>query len=49
LRHAAATSIREQENLEAASAILGHRSLNMTENYAEQSLRKALKIAKKHG
>ena len=49
LRHAAATSIREHENLEAASAILGHRSLNMTENYAEKSLQRAIEVAKKHG
>jgi len=49
LRHAAATAIREEENLEAASAILGHRSMSMTENYAERSLRLAIETAKKHG
>ncbi len=49
LRHAAATAIREQENLEAASAILGHRTISMTENYAERSLQRAIEVAKKHG
>lgn len=49
LRHAAATAIREQENLEAASAILGHRTISMTENYAQRSMRLAIETAKKHG
>ena len=35
LRHAAATRIRKQYGLEIARAILGHRSLVVTETYAE--------------
>lgn len=49
LRHATATAIRAEESLEAASAILGHKSINMTENYAEKSMQRAIEIAKKHG
>jgi integrase len=46
LRHATATAIRAEENLEAASAILGHRTISMTENYAERSLQRAIEVAK---
>ena len=49
LRHAAATALREAEGIESASLILGHKSLDVTQVYAEKSEAKAIEIAKKHG
>lgn len=49
LRHAAATALRESEGIESASLILGHKSLDVTQVYAEKSEAKAIEIAKKHG
>lgn len=49
LRHSAATALRESEGIESASLILGHKSLDVTQVYAEKSERKAIELAKKHG
>jgi integrase len=49
LRHAAATELREREGIESASLILGHRSLDVTQVYAEKSTKKALEVALKFG
>ncbi|MGC8552926.1 MAG: tyrosine-type recombinase/integrase [Phycisphaerae bacterium] len=46
LRHAAATRIRKQYGLEAARAMLGHKSLAITEIYAEQDKGKVEEIAR---
>lgn len=49
LRHNRATEIRDQEGLEAASAILGHSSQVITLTYAEKSERLAVESARKSG
>ncbi len=49
LRHNAATHIRREEGIEVARIILGHRSLGMTEVYAEQDTRKALEVIQRIG
>ncbi|MGC8560909.1 MAG: tyrosine-type recombinase/integrase [Phycisphaerae bacterium] len=49
LRHAAATRIRKQYGLDAARAVLGHKSLAITEVYAEQDATKAEEVAKSVG
>lgn len=49
LRHAAATSIRAEYGVEAASTILGHSRVNTTEIYAEKNLTQAELIALKVG
>ena len=49
LRHAAATRIRRQYGLEAARAVLGHKSLAITEVYAEQDTAKVEEIARLAG
>jgi len=49
LRHSAATKIRAVEGIEAASVILGHKSLSVTEIYAEKSKKRAAEVAQKHG
>ena len=41
LRHAAATEIRKRHGVEMARIILGHRSLGMTELYAERDMSQA--------
>ncbi len=45
LRHAWATRMREQFGIEAASDGLGHSSVDMTEIYAERSLKRAVEVA----
>lgn len=49
LRHSAATKLRESEGIEAASVILGHKSLDVTQVYAEKSKKRAVEVARKHG
>jgi len=49
LRHAAATALRESDGIESASLVLGHKSLDVTQVYAEKSEQKAIELAKKHG
>ena len=49
LRHSAATKIRESEGIEGASVILGHKSLDVTQVYAEKSKKLAINVAVKHG
>lgn len=49
LRHAVATKLRDAENIESASLILGHKHLPTTEIYAEASTKKALEVALRHG
>jgi len=49
LRHAAATRIRREYGLEAARAMLGHRSSAVTEIYAEADAGKVLEIAAEVG
>lgn len=44
LRHNAATNLRRQYGLEAAQVILGHRTLSVTEIYAEKNVSAAMKI-----
>lgn len=45
LRHTAATDIRKQFGLEAASVILGHSELGVTQIYAEADQLKAIEVA----
>ncbi|MFM2217329.1 MAG: hypothetical protein RL240_1647, partial [Planctomycetota bacterium] len=49
LRHAAATRLRELEGIETASVLLGHKSLDVTQVYAEASTKKAFEVARKYG
>jgi len=49
LRHNAATTIRQKYGIEAASHILGHANISMSEHYAEKSLQQAKEIATKMG
>ncbi len=44
LRHTAATELRKQFGVEAAQVILGHRTLNVTEIYAEKNVEQAMRI-----
>lgn len=44
LRHNAATRIRQEFGLDAAQAVLGHASANVTEIYAEISMNRAEKV-----
>jgi integrase len=44
LRHNAATSLRKQFGLEAAQVILGHRTLTVTQVYAEKNVEAAMKV-----
>lgn len=44
LRHSAATKLRKEFGLEAAQVILGHKSLSVTEIYAEKNVDAAMKI-----
>jgi integrase len=45
LRHSAATQIRKEFGLDAAGAALGHRSLDVTQIYAERNLAQAQQVA----
>jgi integrase len=49
LRHAAATRIRRELGLEAARAVLGHSSAQVTEIYAELDQSKAADAMKRLG
>ncbi len=49
LRHNAATAIRKQFGVEAASTILGHSGLEVTQVYAEADRTKAIEVAKAVG
>jgi len=49
LRHTAATRIRKQFGLDAARAMLGHRSLQITDDYAEIDRNLAIKVASRLG
>lgn len=49
LRHTAATKLRKEFGIEAARNMLGHRSAQVTEIYAERDHGQALKIAGKIG
>ena len=44
LRHTAATKLRREHGIEAARVILGHRSAEVTEIYAEIDQEKALQV-----
>jgi site-specific recombinase XerD len=44
LRHTAGTLIREEYGVEAASVILGHRSISTSEIYAEKNVKAAERI-----
>jgi integrase len=49
LRHSWATRMRERYGIEAASDGLGHSSVDITEIYAERSLKRAIDVAKEVG
>jgi integrase len=49
LRHTAATRLREQFGAEAAQVLLGHARLDMTELYAQKSVKLAVEVAAKVG
>ena len=49
LRHTAATSIRREFGLDAASLILGHRSVQVTQVYAERDEARAIDVAAQIG
>jgi integrase len=49
LRHTAATFIRKEFGLDAARAVLGHRTPAVTEVYAELDAGKAIEVAEKVG
>ena len=49
LRHTAATTIRREMGLDAARALLGHRSLGITDTYAELDQALAVEAARKLG
>src|SRR5205814_1007052 len=49
LRHNAATDLRRRFGLEAAQVMLGHRTLSVTEIYAEKNVEAAMRIAAEVG
>jgi integrase len=49
LRHSAATAIRKEFGIDAASVILGHSSLDVTQVYAEKDEAKAKEVARRIG
>jgi len=49
LRHTAATIVRREMGLDAAWALLGHRSLGITDTYAELDQAPAVEAARKLG
>ena len=49
LRHNYATTMRRERGIETASVMLGHRSIDVTEIYAEQDRGKALEVARRMG
>jgi len=49
LRHTAATELRRRYGIEAAQVILGHRTLTVTQVYAEKNTAQAVQIASEAG
>ena len=49
LRHTAVTLIREEFGLDVAQVILGHKSVRVTQVYAEVNRRKAIEVVKRIG
>ncbi len=49
LRHTAATRLRRIEGIEAAQVVLGHKTLSVTEIYAEKNVEAARQLMAKHG
>jgi integrase len=49
LRHSAATTIRREFGIDAASVILGHSGLEVTQVYAEADRQKAIEVARQIG
>lgn len=49
LRHSAATAIRKEFGIEAASVILGHSDIGVTQVYAESDKTKAIEVARRIG
>ena len=49
LRHALATAVRRSDGIEAASVILGHSSLAITQTYAEQDRNSAIEVVGRVG
>ncbi len=49
LRHSAATAIRKEFGIEAASVILGHSDIGVTQVYAESDKAKAIEVARRIG
>ena len=49
LRHAMATEVRKSDGLEAASVLLGHSGLVITQTYAEQDKAKAIEVIARIG
>ena len=49
LRHNAATNLRKEFGIEVTRIILGHKSLDVTEIYAEADTKKAVDVMKKYG
>jgi integrase len=49
LRHALATKVRREFDIDAAKTLLGHTQLNTTGIYAEQDRRRAIEVAKMIG
>jgi len=49
LRHSAATAIRREFGIDAASIVLGHSGLEVTQVYAEADTQKAIEVARKIG
>ena len=49
LRHSAATEVRRKFGLEAAQVVLGHRSADVTQVYAERDLAKGIEVARQIG
>lgn len=49
IRHLVATRIRRDHGLDAASVLLGHHSLAVTQGYAERDEKRAIEVAKRIG
>ena len=49
LRHALATRVRREFDLDAAKTLLGHSKIGTTEVYAEQDRKKAIEVARMIG
>jgi integrase len=49
LRHAMATKVRREFDIESAKVLLGHSQVNMSGHYAEQDRRRAIEVAKQIG